>query len=75
MGSAGALVGVGVAIGIGASLVTTRMMGDQLWNTPPFDLTTVGSTALVIGGVALTACLAPARRAMNVDPMVVLRRD
>jgi putative ABC transport system permease protein len=71
----GALVGVGVTIGIGASLATTRVMADQLWNTPPFDLTTVGCTVLVICGVALLACLAPARRAMNVDPMVALRRD
>lgn len=71
----GMLVGLGVTIGVAASLATTRMMADQLWNTPAFDLTTVGCTVLVIAGVALIACLGPARRAMNVDPMVALRRD
>lgn len=72
---AGALVAIGVAIGIAATLATTRLIADQLWNTPSFDIPTLAVTVLVIAVVALLACLVPARRAMNVDPMVALRRD
>jgi putative ABC transport system permease protein len=72
---AGALVVMGVVIGLGATLATTRLIADQLWNTTAFDVPTFGATVLVIAVVALLACLVPARRAMKVDPMVALRRE
>ena len=72
---AGTLVVSGVAIGLCATVATTRLIANQLWNTNPYDVPTIGITVLIIALVALMACLVPARRAMNVDPMVVLRRD
>jgi putative ABC transport system permease protein len=37
------------------------------------DPTTFGTVVLLLGTVALIACVVPATRASRVDPMVVLR--
>lgn len=72
-GMAPALVGLGV--GLGAALGVTRMLAGLLFGVSPHDpLTFAAITALLIA-VAFAACLLPARRAMNVDPMVALRSE
>lgn len=75
LGSAGTLVGVGLLVGAAATVGTSRLLADQLWNTPRYDPTTLAATAVLIAVVAALACLVPARRAMSVDPMTVLRHD
>ena len=41
----------------------------------PTDPLTFLATALLLAGVACVTCLTPARRAMRVDPISVLRQD
>ena len=65
----------GVAIGLGASLVMTRMMGSLLFNMSPTDPVTLAAVALILALVALVACYLPARRAAKVDPMIALRHE
>jgi putative ABC transport system permease protein len=69
------LVGVGLVLGIAASLLTNRLLVTQLWNTSPYDPGTFAGVALAIVAIAALACWIPARRAVRVEPMVALRHD
>jgi putative ABC transport system permease protein len=66
-----ALVGTAVG-GVGAYLVGRTMQG-LLYGVGAVDPMAFSVVALVLLGAALVACLAPARRAASVDPMVALR--
>jgi putative ABC transport system permease protein len=67
---------IGVAIGLGGALaVTTLLMSQLLFAVTAVDPLTFVAIPLVLAAVALGACFVPARRAMKVDPMVVLRYE
>ena len=69
------LVGVGLIIGVAASLATNRLLVSQLWNTSPNDPTTFGVVITAIVAIGALACWIPARRAVRVEPMVALRHE
>ena len=67
------LSGIGLVIGLAASLGLTRVMATLLFNVTPTDPFTLASVAAVIALVAAAACIIPAWRATRVDPLTVLR--
>jgi len=71
----GRLVLIGLAIGITASLASTRLLRSQLFGVQPADPLSYAAVAVLLGFVALVACYIPARRAAGVDPIVALRED
>jgi predicted permease len=69
------MVGLGLAVGLAASLAAGRLVEAVLYHTSPRDPLALGATAALLAAIALVACLIPARRATKVDPMVALRDE
>jgi predicted permease len=67
------LVVIGVIIGLGAALATTRFVSSLLYGLEPNDPATIALAALVMIAVAAVAGYLPARRASRVDPLTALR--
>jgi predicted permease len=69
------LTGAGIAVGVGASLVLTRLVKSMLYGIQPWDPLTLCSGVLILMTVALAASWIPARRAARVQPMEALRHE
>ncbi len=69
------LVGVGIVVGIAASIASSRLIGALLFGVTPNSVTTLAAVSAGLIAVALLACYLPARRATKVDPLVALRYE
>jgi predicted permease len=68
-----ALVTWGLAIGLGGAVLATRLLAQLLHGISRTDWISFTVAALVLTAAALAATIVPARRAVQVDPMSVLR--
>ena len=69
------LLGLGILIGLLASIALARVIEHQIWGISPRDpITFAVVVALVLVG-GLAACYLPARRATQVNPIVALRAE
>ena len=67
------LVGIGVGLGLIASVALGRVIGTQLWGVSAYDPWTLACVTVILLLTGVVACWVPARRAASVDPLVALR--
>ena len=67
------LVGLGIAIGVPATLAGSRLVSSMLFGLSPSDPAIILTAPLILLVVAALAGYLPARRATKVDPMTALR--
>ncbi|HEX8835578.1 MAG TPA: ABC transporter permease [Candidatus Acidoferrum sp.] len=68
-------VGIGAALGAGASVAAGGMLRGLIWGVKPTDRLSFGFAICLMLLIAGIAAFLPARRAMRVDPMVALRYE
>jgi len=74
LASTGAMLGFGVAIGLGLSIALNGLVASWVKGSSRDPLTLFGSAILLLL-VAVAACLVPAWRAATIDPMRALRAE
>src|SRR5207248_1952515 len=70
-----AVAGVGVAIGVLLALWGGKSLSAMLFGVGPRDPLVLGAASVFLLAVALAAALAPALRAMRIDPTIAMRAD
>ncbi len=69
------LVGIGIAAGLPAAFLLTRLVSSQLYGVSANDPLAMGAATVLLAGVAVMAGYIPARRAAGFDPVRVLRYE
>jgi putative ABC transport system permease protein len=69
------LIGLGIVVGLIASFCLTRFLVSQIWGVSATDPWTFVAVVALVAVVGVAACLLPARRAAEVDPLVALRYE
>jgi putative ABC transport system permease protein len=75
LGEVAILIGVGLVVGLGAAIATTRFVATFLYGVKPNDPWTLSLAAGVLAMVGAVAGFLPARRAAKLDPMAALREE
>lgn len=66
------LIAAGLVLGCAGALATASLLKGQVFGVQPTDPLVLLSVGVVTSGIALVACVAPARRATRVNPVDVL---
>jgi predicted permease len=69
------LTATGVAIGLLAAIILTRLMSNMLYKVSPRDPIAFGLALMVIAIASMAACFLPAWRATRIDPVQALREQ
>jgi putative ABC transport system permease protein len=65
----------GVVFGLIGAALLTRVMAGLLFGVSATDIVTFSAVPMILTAVALAASYLPARRAMQVDPVIALREE
>lgn len=66
---------VGIALGAAGATLLAKLLATQLYGVSPMDTVTYAGVAALVSLVTMGACYVPARRALQVDPLIALRND
>jgi putative ABC transport system permease protein len=69
------LVMAGIFVGLLASYALTRLLASQISGVSATDPATFAAVVAIVVSAGLAACLLPARRAAQTDPLVALRYE
>jgi len=69
------MAAIGIVLGVVLSLALARVLSSMLIGISAYDITIFVTVPLLLGIVALVACLLPARRATKVNPLIALRYE
>jgi ABC-type antimicrobial peptide transport system permease subunit len=75
LGRAFRLLAIGSIAGIVLGLLATRVLAFIVYQATPRDPFILGGVVLAMLGIGLLAAFIPARRALAVDPMILLREE
>jgi predicted permease len=68
-------LGIGLTLGVAGGLMAGQLLRAVLVQTSALDPVTFAVAVVLLGAVAVLACLAPTWRASALDPAVALRRE
>jgi putative ABC transport system permease protein len=66
---------IGLVIGIVSAFALGRLIASQLYEVPAHNPALLAGATILLATIALIACLLPARRATQVDPIQALRTE
>jgi putative ABC transport system permease protein len=66
---------IGLIVGIAVALALGRLLKSQLYQVSAHSPALLAVTTFILAAVALAACLIPARRATQVNPIIALRYE
>ncbi|HUE87645.1 MAG TPA: ABC transporter permease [Vicinamibacterales bacterium] len=69
------LSAAGLVLGLAGGVVFTTTLESYLWEVTPTDLVTFSTIPSALAAVSLAACYLAARRALTIDPSVVIRQE
>ena len=74
-GEAMLLAAGGELAGLAGAFALRRLIDSQLYSMTTMDPLIIMTVPVILGAVAFAAAFIPARRAMQVDPLIALRHD
>jgi predicted permease len=69
------LVGIGLILGVAGAVALRTVVATEIYGVGSLDPLVIASVAALLGVVALAACVQPARRAVRVNPTIVLNEQ